>query len=591
MRSPPALAVVLMLGLLPGPAAAVRPALRGVIEGYYGRPWSGPDRSDVVRFLGKHGLTAFVYAPKNDDLHRGRWREPYPAEALEDFGATAAAARAAGVTFLYALSPVLDVCYSCPADRAALVAKLAQVAGAGVRRFVLLFDDGGVVAASEDVARYGGTDTRALARAQADLVNHVRRSLARRRLRLAFMVPSDYAGTECRPYHDELGRALRRGMPIGWTGAGVFAETITAAQARARARCLHGHPVVLWDNYPVNDTVLSNNLHLGPLTGRDAGLPRALAGYLLNPMTQAHASLMALGTAAAYLRGPRRYDSERAWQQTLAELGGGGDGLAVLAAQVRSSALDLQDADALTAVVSGLQASYPGAGWTAAVDALEAEERRQAGAPADIAVRLGGTPLAGEIAPWVAELADHAARGLEAVRLLRALKPAFVELTTTGAAGQVVVSGRVAASDPETAAALGPGFAAEGAAVAARIARPPTGGFVACLGNVLGADIRFCPELGLNVHGKALFFLIRDVTDVSIISDRNVHDRLVRLVAEAYAAWSARRGPGADALTLTLDGSSVPLDTDLTFSVSLSATGGTLVATTAAGEATTRSLP
>ena len=40
--------------------------LRGVVEGYYGRPWPHAARRDVIRFLGTHGLNTFVYAPKND---------------------------------------------------------------------------------------------------------------------------------------------------------------------------------------------------------------------------------------------------------------------------------------------------------------------------------------------------------------------------------------------------------------------------------------------------------------------------------------------------------------------------------------------
>src|SRR5512136_1855506 len=51
--------------------------MRGVIEGYYGRPWSGDARRDVIAFMGFHHLNTFVYAPKNDDYHRARWRETY----------------------------------------------------------------------------------------------------------------------------------------------------------------------------------------------------------------------------------------------------------------------------------------------------------------------------------------------------------------------------------------------------------------------------------------------------------------------------------------------------------------------------------
>src|SRR5439155_13091617 len=180
-------------------------------------------------------------------------------------------------------------------DLRALTTKLAQLTRARIRRFALLFDDGGQLTAPEDVARYGGMDPAALARAEADLINRTARWLrARGRGRLVLMVPSDYAGTDCHPYHTELARRLRRGLPVGWTGSGVFAPTVTAEEARARAACLPGHPVVLWDNYPVNDTILSSNLHLGPLTGRAPDLPRSLGAHLFNPMTQPYASLVAL---------------------------------------------------------------------------------------------------------------------------------------------------------------------------------------------------------------------------------------------------------------------------------------------------------
>src|SRR5262249_2523624 len=233
------------------------------------------------------------------------------------------------------------------------------------------------------------------------------------------------------------------------------------------------HPVVLWDNYPVNDTVVSNNLHLGPLTGRDAQLPGVLAGYLLNPMTQPHASLVALGTAAAYLRRPARYDPEEAWHATLRELDGGGTGLDTLAAQVRSSALDLDDARELATVLAKVQATFADGEWDDAVDELAAEERRQAAAPDDITARLGNPPLGAEIAPWVAELSAHAARATEAVALLRALKPSFADISVTGLTnGAARVQGRAFPPDAAVADALGPGFHAEAAAIAARVASP-----------------------------------------------------------------------------------------------------------------------
>ncbi|HEY4397239.1 MAG TPA: beta-N-acetylglucosaminidase domain-containing protein, partial [Acidimicrobiia bacterium] len=46
--------------------------LRGVIEGFYGRPWSLTDRLEMIEFLAERGMNAYVYAPKSDPKHRDR---------------------------------------------------------------------------------------------------------------------------------------------------------------------------------------------------------------------------------------------------------------------------------------------------------------------------------------------------------------------------------------------------------------------------------------------------------------------------------------------------------------------------------------
>src|SRR5262245_7152581 len=162
--------------------------------------------------MGAHGLNTFVYGPKNDPYHRDHWREHYPPDAIADFRATAMAARRAKVRFVVAISPGLDVSFASPDDFKALTSKLQQLKAAGVRWFALFYDDVfGGLRHPEDVSRYGGTDEEALARAHADFTNRTDRWLRARKLPgLVFMVPSDYAGTECHPYHRELGRKLRR---------------------------------------------------------------------------------------------------------------------------------------------------------------------------------------------------------------------------------------------------------------------------------------------------------------------------------------------------------------------------------------------
>ncbi|MCR8997980.1 protein O-GlcNAcase, partial [Brevibacillus laterosporus] len=49
-------------------------ALRGLIEGFYGKPWSHEERIDMLRFISQHGFNAYFYAPKDDAILRDDWQ-------------------------------------------------------------------------------------------------------------------------------------------------------------------------------------------------------------------------------------------------------------------------------------------------------------------------------------------------------------------------------------------------------------------------------------------------------------------------------------------------------------------------------------
>src|SRR5262249_46172647 len=206
--------------------------------------------------------------------------------------------------------------------------------------------------------------------------------------------------------------------------------------------------------------------------------------------------------------------------------------------------------------------------------------------PASIAASLGGTALGGEIEAWVAELAAHTAAGLDAVRLLRAMKPSFASLATRSENGVLTITGRALPPDAELVAELAPAFQAP---------RPPdVAGCLRCLGGLLGAGIRLCPQFGLNVHGKELYVVPFDITDIRVITGRNVHQRLIRFVGDSHQAWAARQPVTPVALALSLDGRPVGIGPDGTFNViSQRAPGSTarLVLETAVGDATAAQLP
>jgi hypothetical protein len=272
----------------------------GLIEGFYGPPWSWAARREVAGWCHERGLRDYVYAPKDDPKHRERWADPYDADELAGFEAFAADGTLA---LGFAISPGLSIDADGADDRARLAAKVDQVVAAGAAVVVLALDD---------IPFGGGPQGAAHARLTTWLREHLgdRAALS--------LIPTEYVGTRPSPYLDALAAGVPEDVPIGWTGRAVVNDAITLADARARAASLGGRPPLLWDNYPVNDGVMGDRLFLGPLTGREAGLLDACSGYLANPMVQPRASLLPLASIAAWARGE---DPDASWEATAADLG------------------------------------------------------------------------------------------------------------------------------------------------------------------------------------------------------------------------------------------------------------------------------
>src|SRR5215212_6459282 len=90
--------------------------LSGVIEGFYGQPWSRLERLELFDWMEIAHLNAYLYAPKDDLKLRARWREPYTADEIAVLRELVDAARSSGAELIYALSPGLDINYSKQSD-------------------------------------------------------------------------------------------------------------------------------------------------------------------------------------------------------------------------------------------------------------------------------------------------------------------------------------------------------------------------------------------------------------------------------------------------------------------------------------------
>ena len=287
--------------------------VRGVVEGFYGEPWSHQDRLDMLRFESDHGMNSYYYAPKADPYHRQNWRDPYPPERMSQLGELVQAARANFVDFCFAVSPGLSMVYSNDADFNKLTEKLDSMGKLGISCYALFLDDvPEELQNPADKARF-----KSLAAAHAYIINklyqHVISLSPHDHLTVT---PTTYTnGFGSREYVRELGAMVNPHVDLVWTGPEVVSPTITVAATEDWGKMLR-RPPLIWDNYPVNDFARWRPF-LGPLVGRDPDLNVAAKGVLANPMNEAHASMIPLATIAEYLWNPPAYNPAEAEHRAL----------------------------------------------------------------------------------------------------------------------------------------------------------------------------------------------------------------------------------------------------------------------------------
>ncbi|MEU8827491.1 beta-N-acetylglucosaminidase domain-containing protein [Streptomyces sp. NPDC048636] len=302
-------------------------ALRGTIEGFYGQPWTHQERLDQMDFYGDVKANTYIYAPKDDPYHRGKWRDPYPADKLAELGELVRRATANHVRFTFAVSPGESICYSDPADRRALKAKLQALYDQGTRAFSIPLDDISYTKWNCDGDRtaYGDPGRAAAATAQVDLLNDIQKDFiaTHEGARPLQMVPTEYGDLTDTAYKQKLRGSLDPAVEVMWTGTDVVPPSITNAQADAASE-LFGRKVFVWDNYPVNDYGnTSGRLLLAPYDKREAGLSEHLSGLVANPMNQPYASEVAVFGAADFAWNDRGYRAGTNGRRAMSYLAGG----------------------------------------------------------------------------------------------------------------------------------------------------------------------------------------------------------------------------------------------------------------------------
>ncbi len=316
---------LMMMTLIFSTTACAAPVpLRGIVEGFYGTPWTFEDRADIMKFCREHNLNAYIYAPKNDPYHRDKWREPYPDAQIDELKKLVDTAKANGIRFTFAISPGLDLHYTGSEgdkDFDLLLKKMEAMYQIGVRSFAIFFDD------LKDAKGRHHED----GKLQAEFLNSLQDTFHRRHKDIVpfITVPTEYFyedmvdGNKIKKYTRDFAENLDEKIVVLYTGDGVVCQGISDEQLDAANKIYRRERGLgIWWNYPVNDYTLRNNggrnskLALGPIVN----LPkRNMHAIYFNPMGQVQMSKIALATGAEYANAPEIYDPQKSWSKAIEE--------------------------------------------------------------------------------------------------------------------------------------------------------------------------------------------------------------------------------------------------------------------------------
>ncbi|MEA3266966.1 MAG: beta-N-acetylglucosaminidase domain-containing protein [Candidatus Fermentibacteria bacterium] len=218
----------------------------GIVEGYYGKPFTAKQRKILLDELSPLENPAYFYAPKDDPGHRLLWRKPYSEQEWMPL----ANCMGGDTAFFFSLSPwkFKDNEWGMARE------KLLRAADSGAAGLSILFDDVPDKSAGKLAERQLNFAVQALEGVDLPVI----------------LCPSVYCGEFLERFAqaEEYLQVWRKQIPGGWssfwTGPMVVSETMSDLKL---AEELLGARPVIWDNIHATDYCL-RRIYLAGLSGR-----------------------------------------------------------------------------------------------------------------------------------------------------------------------------------------------------------------------------------------------------------------------------------------------------------------------------------
>ncbi len=315
---------------------------RGLVEGYYGYPYSVEVKKDLMRYMMRYKMNTYLYGAKSDPYHSQMWADAYPtsitAEQEKNGWLTQNMIRELSrvseetkVNFIWAIHPGNEFLGSGTVITD-IMSKFQKMHALGVRQFGVFVDDVSVPSSDADMKK--NADRLAALQTAIEERWNTDGAAATDTVRPLHFVPQIYCNSfassvdQRQRFMSALGK-VQDYITVYSTGQGVWSvpnnsHTTTVVDEFGRA-------MSWWWNYPCNDNAdgqlypmdMYSNFVDMPSVGNGERMPSTLSncqGIVANPMQQGSMARTPLFSIADYAWNNTAFNNQQSWEASFRSL-------------------------------------------------------------------------------------------------------------------------------------------------------------------------------------------------------------------------------------------------------------------------------
>lgn len=311
---------------------------RGLVEGYYGVPYSVDVKKDLMRFMMRHKMNTYLYGAKSDPYHSNYWQDAYPETLTEEqvkngwlsqdnLRDITDVSHRTKVNFIWAIHPGNSFVGSSTVVND-IMGKFEKMYELGVRQFGVFVDDVSIPSTTADM-RTNANRLTALQEAIEEKWNKTYTNV-NDTVRPLHFVPQIYcrnfasSETQYNSFFQALSSTPSQ-VTIYTTGYGVWSVPNESDLSLPKEQL--GRNVAWWWNYPCNDNGIGpsqiypmdmySNFSDMPNVTTGSTLPTTLdngLGVVSNPMQQGEVAKTALFSVADFAWNTDGFSNESSWE-------------------------------------------------------------------------------------------------------------------------------------------------------------------------------------------------------------------------------------------------------------------------------------